>query len=149
MGYETVMQDRRTFLKLAAFGAAAAACAGCSSGVGPAQVGDVAAGNVQDLAVGTLRAVGSNAVAIGRDSNGVFAMTLTCTHAGCNMATQGQVTSSGVYCGCHGSRFDTQGNVVNGPASEPLQHFAVSADSSGNLTIHGGQDVDAGTRLKV
>ena len=86
---------------------------------------------------------------IGRDSGGVYAMTLTCTHAGCDIGQTGSVGPQGLFCGCHGSEFDANGSVVRGPASRPLDHFAVTADSAGNLTIHGGQTVSAGTRLAV
>lgn len=139
---------RRCFLCLCAASVAAAACSS-AQGIGPDAVGDVAAGALSTLPVGTLRAVGTKAVCIGRDASGVYAMTLTCTHAGCNIATQGSVSASGIACACHGSTFDANGQVTGGPAPSALQHFAVSEDASGNLTIHGGTDVDASTRLKV
>jgi len=142
---------RRHFLKVLAASASLPVLANCGGpgGTAPAQVGDVPAGNVADLPVGSLHALGSSPVCIGRDKNGVYAMTLTCTHAGCNMAINGNVSSSGVLCTCHGSRFDADGNVQSGPAHSSLQHFAVSADSAGNLTIHGGTKVSSGTRLEV
>jgi Rieske Fe-S protein len=146
--YDLVMQTttRRRFLELAAGVAGAVAC---SSGVSPADIGDVNAGNVSALPVGTLRAVGSQPVCVGRDAAGVYAMTLTCTHQGCNMAVDGSVSARGVSCACHGSTFDPNGSVVHGPAPSALDHFAVSVDGSGLLTIHGGQQVDASTRLAV
>lgn len=130
---------------------ASALCAcGCAAGtVSPEPVGEVQAGTVADLGVGSLRAVDSLPVCIGRDDAGVYAMTLTCTHSGCNMAQDGSVGPQGVLCACHGSRFDADGNVVRGPAVDPLQHFAVTADSAGNLTIHGDQYVSSDTRLAV
>jgi Rieske Fe-S protein len=76
-------------------------------------------------------------------------MTLTCTHQGCDIGGRGQISASGLACGCHGSTFDANGNVTGGPANAPLAHFAVTADASGNLTIHGGQEVDSATRLAV
>ena len=139
---------RRRFLQMAC--AAAAVGAGCSSaGASPDPIGNVDGGALQSLPVGTLRPVGSQAVCIGRDDSGVYAMTLTCTHAGCNIAINGTVSAQGIACACHGSRFDVNGSVVQGPASEPLQHYAVTQDAAGELTIHGGSEVDAATRLKV
>jgi len=141
---------RRRFLGLVAGGVGGvAATAACSSGVGPAAVGDVPAGNVSNLSVGTLRALSGVPACIGRDSGGVYAMTLTCTHAGCDIGQQGSVSGAGLFCGCHGSQFDANGNVVAGPAPQPLDHFAVTVDASGELTVHGGQVVGAGDRLKV
>jgi Rieske Fe-S protein len=127
---------------------ATALCA-CSAGsASPEPVGDVAAGNLSDLPVGSLRPIDSLPVCIGRDDAGVYAMTLTCTHAGCNMAQDGIVGPNGAACACHGSRFDRDGNVVRGPASDPLQHFAVTADPTGNITIVGDQYVAQDVRLK-
>lgn len=142
--------SRRHFLKVLAAGATLPMLANCGPvGATPANVGDMPAGNVGDLPVGSLHALGSSPVCIGRDSNGVYAMTLTCTHMGCNMAVRGNVSPSGIYCACHGSRFSANGKVLSGPANASLQHFAVSADSAGNLTIHGNTDVSSSTRLKV
>jgi Rieske Fe-S protein len=145
MGRPTLLLGRRRFLVLAGAGAA-----GCwSAPVPPANVGDVPAGNVAGLPVGSLRPVAGQPVCIGRDARGVYAMTLTCTHAGCDMGEAGTVSPQGLDCACHGSRFDANGNVVSGPATAPLDHFAVSVDVGGNMTILGGQVVDAAQRLVV
>jgi Rieske Fe-S protein len=113
--------------------------------VQPAALGDVPAGTLASLSIGSLRSVGGEPLAIGRDSGGVYAMTLTCTHAGCEANVSGQE----IICPCHGSTFDANGNVVSGPAPAALEHFAVSEDGSGNLTIHTGTVVGSATRLKV
>lgn len=144
--------SRRRVLEViatAAAGAAAVHLTGCSSGASPAPVGDVSAGNIADLPEGTLRAVGGEAVAIGRDARGIYAMTLTCTHAGCNIGSRGSVSASGLSCGCHGARFDANGDPTGGPASDPLVHYAVEVASDGTITIHGGTEVDPATRTAV
>jgi Rieske Fe-S protein len=130
-------------------GATTATGACSSAGAQPAPVGTVAAGNVSQLPVGSLRVVGNAPACIGRDAGGVYAMTLTCTHAGCDMGTNGSVSSQGIFCACHGSEFDANGDVVRGPASYPLDHFAVTMDTGGNLTIDGAQIVSAAERLPV
>jgi cytochrome b6-f complex iron-sulfur subunit len=141
---------RRRFLHIVAGGVGGVAAVGCmSSGVGPEPVGDVPAGNVAILPVGSVRPLAAVPACVGRDANGVYAMTLTCTHAGCDMGQQGSVSGMGLFCACHGSRFDTNGNVVAGPAPQPLEHFAVTVDARGDLTVHGGQIVAPDQRLKV
>jgi Rieske Fe-S protein len=151
---------RRRFLKMAAVGVAAA---GCGSGQDSTQSsvttsdggppgsseasapGDIAGGKASDLAVGSLQSLDSGQAAIARDSAGVYALTLICTHAGC----QAGVIGADIVCPCHGATFDANGNVVHGPATAPLVHLAVSADSSGNLTVHSGTLVDPATRLML
>src|ERR1041384_7172095 len=99
--------SRRTLLL------AGCAAAGCGLGPDVSNLPDaVDAGNISNLPVGTLRAVNNLPVAIGRDSGGIYAMSLVCTHAGGDMS--GGVGASAIDCSCHGSRFDPQGNVLRG-----------------------------------
>jgi cytochrome b6-f complex iron-sulfur subunit len=60
-------------------------------------------------------------VALMRDRDAVYALNLVCTHLGCTVA----VTSTGLSCPCHGSRFDRQGKVLTGPADRPLARLRV------------------------
>jgi cytochrome b6-f complex iron-sulfur subunit len=134
---------RREFIRtLVVVGAST--CIAC----GPA-FGIVSAGNASALAVGDVKAVPGSPVAIARDAQGVYAMTLICTHEGCDISQNGSVTSAGLLCDCHGSRFDPNGNAIVGPAQSPLQHYQVTADGSGNLTIDGNVPVPSTTRLAV
>jgi nitrite reductase/ring-hydroxylating ferredoxin subunit len=144
-GSETL--GRRRFLAVLAGAAATSACSGPNSG--PAAFGDVSAGSVKNVAVGALALVGSEPVVLGRDAAGLYAMTVTCTHQGCEVEPVGTGTSATLSCPCHGSRFDRNGGVVRGPASSPLVHFAVDVDASGNITIHGGTQVGASVRKAV
>jgi cytochrome b6-f complex iron-sulfur subunit len=140
--------ERRCFLRVLAAGGAAATTGltvGCGSGPG----GTFSAGNVSDLPVGTLRAVASESVAIGRDADGVYAMSLICTHGGCDMASYGNVSATEVYCSCHGSVFDTNGNAVSGPARGTLEHFSVAIDAAGEITVDADKSVPASQRAPV
>jgi len=110
---------------------------------------EIPAGNAASIATNTLQAVTGKSVAIGRDSAGIYAMSLVCTHQGCDIPTSaGAIVSiSRIHCGCHGSEFKGQGNVLLGPATRPLPHLEVVADASGALTIHGDTEVPSSTRL--
>ncbi len=146
---ENSKTTRRRFLEVVG---SVTLCGGVACGnepVPPDPIGDVPVGNVTDLAVGELRAVDTLPVCIGRDDKGVYAMTLTCPHEGCNMAMRGTVDFTGIYCRCHGSRFSNNGDVTKGPAEDDLTHFQVEIDADGNMTIHGGVEVSAGTRTPV
>jgi Rieske Fe-S protein len=143
--------SRRRFLAVVTQGSLALGTArlgvGCSSSSGIG--GKYAAGNVSTLQVGDLRVAPSGPLAIGRDAGGVYAMTLICTHNACDMSTRGAVSSQGVVCNCHGSQFDVDGNPVSGPAHTPLQHYEVTIDASGNMTIDGDVEVSESTRTPV
>jgi Rieske Fe-S protein len=76
---------------------------------------------LSDLPAGDGRIVrrGSEKLAVYRDPSGTLhAVSAICTHQGC------QVSFNPVECSwdcpCHGSRFDVDGKVLNGPATKPL-----------------------------
>src|SRR3954452_9621340 len=55
-----------------------------------------------------------------RDADGALhAVSLRCTHLGCLLRFNSAERSWD--CPCHGSRFDIDGNVLEGPAVEPLE----------------------------
>lgn len=51
------------------------------------------------------------------------AFDMTCTHNGC---LTNLIADNSFSCPCHGSTFDTNGEVTNGPALEPLRKFLVT-----------------------
>jgi cytochrome b6-f complex iron-sulfur subunit len=60
-------------------------------------------------------------VALMREGDTIYALGLVCTHLGCTVT----VTSSGLTCPCHGSRFDRHGRVLKGPADRTLNRLKV------------------------
>ncbi|MEM7232190.1 MAG: ubiquinol-cytochrome c reductase iron-sulfur subunit [Planctomycetota bacterium] len=65
------------------------------------------------------------------------ALSAVCTHQGCDVASKG----STFRCPCHGSRFDERGQVLGGPAREPLASFPIERVDR-KLILH----VDSGAR---
>lgn len=58
------------------------------------------------------------------NENEYTALYMECTHQGCEInAYQTQLV-----CPCHGSEFDNKGNVLQGPADNPLKQFEVKTD---------------------
>lgn len=71
-------------------------------------------------------------VALRRISAGKYeALLLRCTHFSNPLTVAGK----GFYCSLHGSRFDQDGQVVNGPASLPLTQLPCSV-AGGDILIH-------------
>lgn len=140
---------RRCFLRVIVLGATGSIAACGGGGAEPEAFGRVAAGNVADLPEGTLRAIAGAPAYVGRDAEGVYAMTSTCTHEGCDMISGGRITDQGVQCDCHGATFDRLGSVVRGPAEDDLTHFAVELDAAGNITVLGDARVSAAVRTPV
>jgi len=74
-----------------------------------------------EVPAGQARVVRSGLGKIGvfRDGNGVaHGVSLRCTHLGCLLLFN--VAERSWYCPCHGSRFGIDGEVLAGPASQPL-----------------------------
>jgi glycine/D-amino acid oxidase-like deaminating enzyme/nitrite reductase/ring-hydroxylating ferredoxin subunit len=63
-------------------------------------------------------------LAVYRDEQGtVHAVSAICTHQGCQVAFN--PIEHSWDCPCHGSRFDIDGRVLDGPAQKPLQKHAL------------------------
>jgi cytochrome b6-f complex iron-sulfur subunit len=64
-------------------------------------------------------------ISLYRSPEGYTACLMRCTHQACEVEVQG----SRYACPCHGSEFDVQGTVLNGPADQPLQTFKIEEDA--------------------
>jgi cytochrome b6-f complex iron-sulfur subunit len=83
-------------------------------------------------------------VALYRNGEGVFAVSLVCTHLGCIVKN----TGDGFECPCHGSQFGADGVVKKGPAPRALAWHKVTG-SAGNYIVDEGVTVPAGTYCKA
>lgn len=123
---ETVQQTRRTFITTLI--ALPLALAGLWRFLTPKALKKPALLRVppQDIPVGGALVFRQERIAIMREGADYRALSLVCTHLGCTVS----VTTEGMICPCHGSRFDRQGTVLSGPAERPLQrlHVEVSGD---------------------
>lgn len=59
------------------------------------------------------------------ESDSYLAILLECTHRQCTVNPEGEE----LQCPCHGSRFDRQGKVVEGPAKRDLPAYPVASDA--------------------
>jgi cytochrome b6-f complex iron-sulfur subunit len=94
-------------------------------------------GNTVDLndpAYAALKTVGGFAykgdIIIIRSTETVYlALSKVCTHSQCTVTYNS--SSKDIPCPCHGSKFNTEGAVLNGPAASPLKKYDVK--QNGNI----------------
>jgi nitrite reductase/ring-hydroxylating ferredoxin subunit len=134
-------------LGAAALAAPVLSSLGCGAGAGQTPSGNISAGSASALPSGAIRVVPPYALAVGRDSSGVYAMELICTHEGCDLS--GAIGASSIVCPCHEAAYDFGGNVLQGPARFALTHYKVTVGTAGELTVNADQIVAAGTRVAV
>jgi Rieske Fe-S protein len=56
------------------------------------------------------------------------ALTSVCTHSACDR--NWTFSNSKFVCTCHNSEFDTSGNVLQGPANQPLRSFTAAINGT-------------------
>jgi len=141
MQSEDEVISRRHFLedliKIGAFGTVGSVLAGCASGGLPLVMGQAEEGEehirirLQDapelnlpqgaISLGTAEGGELNIFVLKIAENEFVALSSICTHLGCRV----RKARDGFDCPCHGSRYDLQGNVINGPAAKSLMSFPV------------------------
>ena len=73
------------------------------------------------------------AVWIVRDDKTIYALSTVCTHLGC---TPNWLEAEQKYkCPCHGSGFRKDGKNFEGPAPRPLERYAISLASDGQILV--------------
>ena len=142
--------NRREFITTAAGAAGLAALASCGDGELSALAPQSFPGEFDPITItvstfpglanlGELVAIPGRSYAVKRTGTSTFAaVSRRCTHQGCitDIVNGGQRLD----CPCHGSRFNSDGGVINGPntggAITPLPTFTTSYDSgTDQLTI--------------
>ncbi len=77
---------------------------------------------VKDYLVGSVTSIPSARTWLLRDERGLYAMSAICTHLGCTANHAGLLFE----CPCHGSQFNEAGEVLHGPARQPLGHVELT-----------------------
>jgi cytochrome b6-f complex iron-sulfur subunit len=96
----------------------------------------------ESLAEGEPYVPAGRPVALFRDAEGVYAVSIVCTHLGCVVKT----ASGGFHCPCHGSQFGADGSVVKGPAPKALPWLAVRQTDKDVFVVDEGKIVPVGTK---
>lgn len=140
MNGQKLKLTRQQFLVTAGLAGVATCVAGCAGyGQSPASPGanTAAAQTVPPPADGAVPITATADVPLGsgvivddvvvtQPTAGVFrAFSAVCTHAGCTLA---EVSDGTINCPCHGSKFNLDGTVANGPAARPLERKTVTVN---------------------
>jgi 3-phenylpropionate/trans-cinnamate dioxygenase ferredoxin reductase subunit len=94
--------------------------------------------SAEDLAPGHggIVTIGGRQLAVYRDEAGrTYELSPRCTHMGCTVDWNDPAQTWD--CPCHGSRFSYDGNVVHGPAKDPLERVGGDAAGPGGETPAG------------
>jgi cytochrome b6-f complex iron-sulfur subunit len=103
-------------------------------------------GNPAEFPPGSVTFLEDRRLFVFNGQDGFYSVSSVCTHLGCNVKRGG---GSGFECPCHGSRFDSNGRVVGGPAPSPLAWYALSLSPRGELVVDLDRAVGPDFRLKV
>lgn len=130
--------ERKQFISLVGKGAASALFLACleactKSTVAPSNAKVDFTIDISSSQYSNLNTVGGyvyvNNIIIAKATNGqLIAVSAVCTHAGSYV--EYTTSNNSFFCPTHGSDFATNGAVLNGPASIPLQQFKVSQSGS-------------------
>lgn len=78
---------------------------------------------------------------------GLYALSAVCTHLGCRTAWKPELNL--IACPCHGSKFNSRGVKVDGPAPKPLPWLKVWISDEGDLLVDRSTVVAPGQYLRV
>jgi Rieske Fe-S protein len=82
-----------------------------------------------------------------KDENGWYTLNNRCTHLGCQPALDPQAGE--LRCPCHGSRFNLQGQVLQGPAAKPLSRWLLVKGPREEIWVDTRSEVDPAFRLRL
>ncbi len=99
---------------------------------GRAVVQGITLAEVKNPGMGKNGAYGNRGLIVFRNAAGELkAFDSKCTHAGCNVAFEGDR----IYCHCHGGVYDLEGQNVSGPPPRPLRELDV-VEEEGLLYVY-------------
>jgi len=89
--------------------------------------------NMDESAYSALKNAGGFVVASGiiianSDGDNYVAVSSICTHQACTVGYS--IQNNNFPCPCHGSVFNSNGSVANGPATQPLKQYTVTKDGN-------------------
>jgi cytochrome b6-f complex iron-sulfur subunit len=105
------------------------------------------AGNPDLFPVNSVTFLQDQQVYIVRTPTGFYAVSAVCTHLGC--VTQWKPDANRIACPCHGSKFQSDGKKIEGPAPRPLPHYSITLTVDGELLVDKLQTIKSDQVLRV
>jgi cytochrome b6-f complex iron-sulfur subunit len=93
----------------------------------------VRAGKPENFAVDSVTLDVSSGIYLVRAAEGFFALSAVCTHLGCLTAWNQELGM--ISCPCHGSKFNREGEKIEGPAPKPLPWLRTWIGDEGDLMV--------------
>ncbi len=99
---------------------------------GPREDGFIVAGTTTELdEAGYLLQKKNDLIVVRNEDNSLAAVSPMCTHQGCTVEWNAEAKN--LVCPCHGSQFAPDGEVLKGPAQEPLATYEVKEEEGSVL----------------
>jgi cytochrome b6-f complex iron-sulfur subunit len=75
----------------------------------------------------------------------LFVLSSICTHKGCKVRVADDLT---IFCKCHHSEFDRDGNMIKGPATRSLPRLELTVDERQHVLVNLSREVKSGGALE-
>jgi cytochrome b6-f complex iron-sulfur subunit len=91
------------------------------------------AGRPESYAVDSVTLDANSGIYLIRAQEGFFALSAICTHLGCLTTWKPELNQ--IACPCHGSKFNRDGQKIEGPAPKPLPWLRAWVSDEGDLMV--------------
>jgi Rieske Fe-S protein len=85
----------------------------------------------EEYAEGSRTVIQEAQAVVHRKNDAFMAYSLICPHLGCQAELEGE----GFTCPCHRSKFGPRGELVRGPAEQPLRPLSLKLAADGHLIL--------------
>lgn len=103
-------------------------------------------GKPEDFPLNSTNYLDNKKIFVFHTKDGFRVVSSVCTHLGCivNRTQEGNF-----FCPCHGSEFDSNGNVIAGPAPRALEWFYINLTKDGYLQVNTKRIVREDEYIKI
>ncbi len=93
---------------------------------------EIILGHYTDFQIDSITHNRNKRIFVIRDSQGLYVMSDICTHLGCRVQNE----NSKLFCPCHKTIFNLNGQPVEGPAKKTLSHYYIYKNKKDLLVVN-------------